>query len=375
MTEANLQKQILDYIRQIEEEPSIPKGYISEELCELKIKVNVAFAVRQSRNDELTIGLRGVANDIIGYFGRKIERTVIERSQDVEYILTQYKRCVEFIVKYLDKLCASERSHNTGGYTGNPTPQMLCNQMRNSNLEDSKGTIWLQVNKKINGYNIQLLKIWADVLINDGMISPDEIRIAHEHGYERALDIHSKKVSDPHGMKSNLEEDLLREFLTLIHIGSVEQILNHPPQLGYYLFSIVSQFIPCDEKYGTPHPHVHPRPIGSHSSKLNVLKFTCNIILKPYLPSDPSFFLFPVPAYLSSHMLDQFVSTLKHFPTSTEVKSFLEIPTPSISLTSTSSAISSAPPEKSDGGKKRTRINKKYTKYRRNKISKYRFRR
>ena len=272
--------------------------------------------------------------------------------------MTQFELCVDFLNRFLNPLCGTERDHIPGGYTGNPTPQAVCMKMRER--VHSPGHTWTLVIRKINEYQVNVLKLWADVLIRDGTITQPAIAETQTAGYDVKYGQLLEKWNTRHGIKSNLDESILLELLTLFHVATPAQMLAHPGQLSHIVFSVISQFVPLNVVNGTPDIPAIPQS-DKHNSKLNTIHLTCNVVAKPYQRTH-DFVQSPIMAYLSSDVLDQSVQSVRHFPTTVEFLSKRMIEkAAAFAAPAHSAPPASAPPlHELDGGKKtRRRTSKK----------------
>ena len=188
------------------------------------------------------------------------------------------------------------------------------------------------VKRKINEYHAKVLKLWADVLFRKGKITQSAIdvmqaRVSAQDGYEQKM---RELYGNPSGMvwgapgriKNNLDESVLLDFLTLFYVATHAQITARYDNIGpldSIVLLIISQFVPTVN-------HI-PQfvPTGNHTSKLNMLKLKCIVILTPSQTPSP-----PVTAYLSSDILDRCVQSSSHFPNVDEVMFVLQntAPTP-----------------------------------------------
>jgi hypothetical protein len=169
-----------------------------------------------------------------------------------------------------------------------------------------------------------VLKLWADILVHNEIIKPEAIAETRTAGYNVKYGQLNEKWSSPLGPKSNLDESILLEYLTLVYVATPAQMLAE--RVNYLVFGVISQFVPFNMVNGNDvSPPDAILPTGKHNSELNMMRLTCNVVYKPYprtpgKPSeiDPSFVQCPINAYLSSDMLDNCVQTLKRFPTTAE---------------------------------------------------------
>lgn len=326
-----------------------PETFNSQDVVNLRRKIIAVFAVWEFTHKREQ-GVGHLASIILDKISEKIRDKSINTSQYVTFTLTQFDLCVDFLKRFLTPLCDTqvEPSHNGR----NPLPM----SRRQSCLEYGKrvqhsGDIWTLVNRKINEYQVKVLKLWADVLIHNETIKPEAIAETRTAGYDVKHEQLYKKWSSPDGQKSNLDKSILLELLTLFHVATPAQMLAHPGQVSYLVFAVISQFVPLNLVNGTP--DIPSLPTGLHNSELNAIHLTCNVIAKPYQRT-PDFVQSPILAYLSSDVLDQCVQSVGRFPTTDE---FRNMNTHMIEK-------APAPPlNKLDGGKKTKRIMSKKRKH------------
>jgi hypothetical protein len=350
---------------------SHPETFSLQDVVNMRRNIIASFALMEGIHNETKPGVGGLASMILSAIDKKLEDKTIITSQDVKHPLTHFDLCVEFLNRFLNPLCGTERDHIPGGYTGNPTPYAVCLKMR-ERVVHSTGHTWKLVNRKINEYQVKVLKLWADVLIHDGTITQPAIAemktsVSAKDGFERKM---RELCGNPSGMiwgppghiKNNLDESVLLEFLTLFHVATPAQMTSsygNIGPLGFIVFSVISQFVPLNMVNGTP--DIPSLPTGQHNSKLNTIHLTCNVVAKPYQRT-PDFVQSPIMAYLSSDVLDQCVQSVGRFPTTDEFLSermiekaaaFSAHPPPP------SAAPLPSAPELSDlgGGRKKTRRN------------------
>ncbi|NBO57268.1 MAG: hypothetical protein EBU84_22315, partial [Actinobacteria bacterium] len=279
-------------------------------------------------NDPNMPGLGVLANDILTHISKKINGTSMNTIQDVQYALNQFELSVEFVNAFLERLCNTERSYNPGGYvSGGSTNRSECEKQRqwihpvSRPLYAGQINIFEFVKRKINEYNVKVLKLWADVLIREGKITQAAIDamqarvVSAKDGYEQKM---RELYENPSGIafrRNNLNDSVLLEFLTLFHVATLVQMTTQYSNLGpldHIVGSVISQFVPIRivNGYG-------PIPTGNHASELNVVNLTCVVVAKPYTTRE-AYIQLPVMAYLSSDALDQCVKSVGHFPTTDE---------------------------------------------------------
>jgi hypothetical protein len=226
-----------------------------------------------------------------------------------------------------------------------------------------------------------VLKLWADVLIRKGKITPEAIaqmktEVDAKDGYEQQM---RKLYGNPSGIahgKNNLDDSVLLEFLTFFHVATPVQMTTQYSNLGsldQVVGLVISQFMQTRivNGYG-------PIPTGNHASELNVVNLSCVVVAKPY--TRETYTQLPVMAYLSSDVLDQCVQSVGRFPSTDEFMQLLQSkkdaettpkfepltpsfwrPTSPTSPTSETSETSDISPTSAFKGGKKTRrkINKK----------------
>ena len=307
-----------------------PETFNTQDIVNLRRTIIASFALMEGIHNQDKPGVGGLARMIIIKISEKVQTRELNTSQDVQWALMQFELCVEIIHKFLTKLCATERSHNIGGYTGNPTPQGMCGTISGSISPPSPpnyiDNIYSIVKRKINEYHSRVLKLWADTLVHERRVTPKKladvqaIASAKDGTYEQKMRELYGNCYDRGHIKSNLDDSVLLEFLMMCRIATVEQMRKQvdtsaSASLSEMIFTIVSQFVRLvnDNKFQTI-----PQS-NKHESVLNVLHLTCIVVAKP-TPSVP----LPIMAYLSSDALDQCVQTLKQFPTMDQFKQYTE---------------------------------------------------
>ena len=263
----------------------------------------------------------------------KLKVKTINTSQDVKDALRKFELCVE---------CQSIIG-NAGG-----------NEMLHPpSPPDYRENLYGLVKRKINEYHAKVLKLWADMLVREGEITPQAINetetvVKTKDGYERKLrelcGNPSGKVFD-RGHVKKLENSVLIEFLSLFRVATLAQMTANYGNIGpldTIVVSIISQFV---------------------DNQLNLLRLTCNVVQRP----------FPVYAYLSSETLDLCTQSIGHFPDENEFAYFeppfkplspsfwVEAPmsTPTSPLTSPPTSTPTSTPTFKGGKKTRRKANKK----------------
>ena len=233
----------------------------------------------------------------------------------------------------------------------------------------SSPNIFKTFQSAINRYQSRVLKLWADVLIREGKITPEIIakmktEVDATDGYERKMRELLAECGGGYAFKPNLDESMLLKWLTLFHVAITKDPYmtnltktytngGHASTLDGIVFGIVSQFVPIHNVHG----YSHIIQSKKHDSELNELHLTCNVIAKNPPGSGPNTPQPPVYAYLSSDVLDQCVQIVEQFPTTDQFIQYMNT-----RMVEKAAAFSepSAPPFELDGGKKTRRtMNKK----------------
>lgn len=324
-----------------------PETFSAQDVVNLRRNIIASFALMEGIHNQDKPGVGGLARMIITHISETVQKKEINTSQDVQVALMQFELCVEIIDRFLPRLCGTERAHNIGGYTGNMTPHAVCGTIAESVQHPSPphyaDNVYSIVRRKINEYHAKVLKLWADVLVREGKITQKAIAETQAAGYEVKFGQLQEKCNTRTGAKSNLDESTLLEYLTLVHVATPAQMFAHPGQLTLYVLTVISQFVPMNNRI----EYAHIPQSNKHGSELNVLRLTCVVVAKPH----PSTQL-PVMAYLSSDVLDQCVQGLKHFPTTDELLHARMIE----KAADFAAPPASAPPlSELDGGRKKTR--------------------
>jgi hypothetical protein len=341
-----------------------PETFSHQDIVNLRRNIIASFAIMEVSRPNNRGGVGGLASMITGLIEANLREKTIITSHDVKYALTQFDLGADFLKTYLTPLCNTEVAHISSGYDSMPTtPRQLC--LKTGDTIQHGGTMWSLVNKKINEYHVKVLKLWADVLIRDGTITQAAIAETRTAGYVVKYDQLHQTWNAPHGIKSSLDESILLEYLTLVHVATPEQLLAHPGQVSYTVFSIISQFVPLNMINGTPDFQI---PTGKHNSELNVLRLTCDVVAKPIqrTPGIAPDVQSPVLAYLSSDMLDKCVQSVGQFPTTDQFIQYMNermiekaaafsAPPPSAAPPPPPPPASAPPLSEIDGGRKNTR--------------------
>jgi hypothetical protein len=308
-----------------------PETFSPQDVVNLRRKIIYWFGyVDGTRGDQ---GLGVLGKDVLTHISKKINGNSMNSIHEVQYALNQFELSVEFINAFLKRLCITERDYNPGGYvSGGATNRSECEKQRewihpvSRPLYSGEINIFEFVKRKINEYNVKVLKLWADVLIREeGKIIPAAIaqmqtEVAATDGYERKM---RELYGNPSGIafgRNNLDDSVLIEFLTLFHVATPAQMTTqyiNLSSLDQIVGSVISQFVPTSivNGYG-------PIPTGKHDSKLNVVNLACVVVAKPY--TREAYIQLPVMAYLSSDVLDQCVQSVGRFPSTDEFIQFLQ---------------------------------------------------
>lgn len=302
-----------------------PETFSKQDVVNLRRKIIASFALMEGIHNESKPGVGDLARIILEKMSEKIRDKPINTSQDVTFTLTQFDLCSDFLKRFLTPLCNTvPRLRTPSGFSsGYPEPSQVCMEMRKY-LDGGSGHIWLLVNKSIDEYQVRVLKLWADILVHDEIIKPEVITDARTAGYDVKYNQFWEKAYSPEGIKPNLDDSVLLEYLTLVHVATPAQMLAE--RVNYLVFFFISQFVPFNMVNGTGvRPPDAILPTGKHNSELNMMRLICNVVEKPY-PRDaerpgqiePGFVPSPIKAYLSCDTLDKCVQTLKHFPNTAE---------------------------------------------------------
>jgi len=340
-----------------------PETFNVQDVVNLRRNIIASFALMEGIHNQDKPGVGGLARMIINHIRETVQKKEINTSQDVQVALMQFELCVEIIDRFLPRLCGTERAHNIGGYSGNMTPYAVCGTtselVQHPSPPHYADNVYSIVRRKINEYHVKVLKLWADMLIGHSAITQATIDETRAAGYEVKFGQLQEKCNTRTGARSNLDESILLEYLTLVHVATPAQLLAHPGQLPLYVLTVISQFVLMHNEVG----YSHVPQSNKHESELNMLHLTCVVVAKPH----PSTQL-PVMAYISSDILDQCVQSLKRFPTTEEFSSKRMIEKAAFAAPPSSAAppVASAPLlNELDGGRKNTRrrMNKKKRKH------------
>ena len=346
-----------------------PETFSPQDVVNMRRNIiyRVGFVDGGNGNDPNRRALGVLVNDVLTHISKKVNGTSMNAFHDVQYVLNQFELSVGFINVFLERLCNTERNYNPGGYvSGGSTHRSECEKQMewihpvSRPLYAGEINIFEFVKIKINEYQSRLLKLWADVLIHEGKLTPDAIAEMHAavtgtDGYERKMrQLYEECCDARSGVKPNLDESMLLKWLTLFHVAKIEQLTKTYSNLGSLdriVFGIISQFVLLHNVHG----HSYIPQSKTHDSELNMLHLTCNIIARN------SGQQLPVSAYLSSDVVDQCVQSVGHFPTADQFILFLSKRMIEKAAAFAVPPSPSAPPlNELDGGKKtKRRMSKK----------------
>ena len=294
-------------------------------------------------------GLKPLALVILNTIVDKMERNS-KTSQDIRDILDNFRLCVEFIQTFVivkDGLCAYEMTHN--GLGGEASAVQPCIDFMNSLVIPPRPlrvfssdlninhAIWTNAKMRINYYHSRVLKLWADILINEEIIKKDRINrmsqrmsppAATSSGSTQPMRIDAFGRTVPmtaaeaaqsaivatFGNPSTMNLETLLNVLTFIHLT------NYTDQMQIDLFLkngdglLVNRFVELNDR------GIGNSFIGSHiPNELNdEVQLKCNVVGN----ADSSL---PVQAYLSSDVLDRCAASIGSFPTTRQFIEFLNM--------------------------------------------------
>ena len=294
-------------------------------------------------------GLKPLALVILNTIVDKMERNS-KTSQDIRDILDNFRLCVEFIQTFVivkDGLCAYEMTHN--GLGGEVSAVQPCIDFMNSLVIPPRPlrvfssdlninhAIWTNAKMRINYYHSRVLKLWADILINEEIIKKDRINrmsqrmsppAATSSGSTQPMRIDAFGRTVPmtaaeaaqsaivatFGNPSTMNLETLLNVLTFIHLT------NYTDQMQIDLFLkngdglLVNRFVELNDR------GIGNSFIGSHiPNELNdEVQLKCNVVGN----TDSSL---PVQAYLSSDVLDRCAASIGSFPTTRQFVEFLNM--------------------------------------------------
>ena len=290
-------------------------------------------------------GLKPLALVILNTIVDKMERNS-KTSQDIRDILDNFSLCVEFIKTFVivkDGLCEYEMTHN--GLGGEVSAVQPCIDFMNSLVIPPRPlrvfssdlnmnhAIWANAKMRINYYHSRVLKLWADVLINEGdIIKKDRIkemsqRLATSSGSTQPMRIDAFGILVPMSAAEAAQSAIVATFgnpatmnlETLLNVLTFFHLTSYTDQMQIDLFLtrgdglLVNRFVELNDR------GIGNSFIGSHvPNKINDLQLKCNVIGN----ADSSI---PVQAYLSSDLLDRCVENIGGFPTTRQFVEFLNM--------------------------------------------------
>lgn len=334
---------------------SHPDVFTHEDMTKIKRIIIRAFALYSCRWDNRDgrptyhPGLSIIAQIILQTISDKVMKSnEIMTSNDVTDTLIKFDVCVDFIEKFVSKLCATEANYTQS------SPQItnndMCQHIAYAVYKWWSGhtpNILQNFQTKINKYHARVLKLWSDVLIREGELNEtmiDETRkvVTTENGYEKKLrELFAECRGVDEQPKPNLDQSMLLKWLALFHVStskdaSLREITNRYTNVGSsisldnIILKFISQFVPIKNTYGFSYI---PRS-DKHNSELNMLFLECVILVKnfPERPFDQSqrpmaIAHYPqmpvVDCYLSSDVLDRCIRSVGNFPTTDQFIKFL----------------------------------------------------
>ena len=288
-------------------------------------------------------GLKPLALVILNTIVDKMERNS-KTSQDIRDILDNFRLCVEFIQTFVivkDGLCAYEMTHN--GLGGEVSAVQPCIDFMNSLVIPPRPlrvfssdlninhAIWTNSKMRINYYHSRVLKLWADILINEEIIKKDRINRMSQrmsspaasgmriNAFGILVDMSAAEAAQSaivatFGNPSTMNLETLLNVLTFIHLT------NYTDQMQIDLFLkngdglLVNRFVELNDR------GIGNSFIGSHiPNELNdEVQLKCNVVGN----ADSSL---PVQAYLSSDVLDRCAASIGSFPTTRQFIEFLNM--------------------------------------------------
>lgn len=288
-------------------------------------------------------GLKPLAIAILEIIVDKMER-YSKTSQDVRNILDNFRLCVEFIETFVsvkDGLCAHEMTHN--GLGGEVSGAQPCIDFMNSLVIPPRPlrvflsglninhAIWTNSKMRINYYLSRVLKLWADILINEEIIKKDRInrmsqrmaplppppaknRVDAFGNYVpmSAAEAAKAAIVATFGNPATMSLETLLNVLTFIHLTDYGDQMQMDLFLTHGDGLLVNRFVELKNVRGIGNSF-----IGSHvpNELDNELQLKCNVVGN----TDP------VQAYLSSDILDRCVESIGGFPTTRQFVEFLNL--------------------------------------------------
>jgi hypothetical protein len=292
-------------------------------------------------------GLKPLAIAILEIIVDKMER-YSKTSQDVRNILDNFRLCVEFIETFVsvkDGLCAHEMTHN--GLGGEVSGAQPCIDFMNSLVIPPRPlrvflsglninhAIWTNSKMRINYYLSRVLKLWADILINEEIIKKDRINIMSQRmsppaatssgstqpmridGFGRTVPMTAAEAAKAaivatFGNPATMSLETLLNVLTFIHLTDYGDQMQMDLFLTHGDGLLVNRFVELKNVRGIGNSF-----IGSHvpNELDDELQLKCNVVGN----ADP------VQAYLSSDILDRCVESIGGFPTTRQFVEFLNL--------------------------------------------------
>ena len=266
-------------------------------------------------------GLKPLAIAILEIIVDKMER-YSKTSQDVRNILDNFRLCVEFIETFVsvkDGLCAHEMTHN--GLGGEVSAAQPCIDFMNSLIIPPRPlrvflsglninhAIWTNSKMRINYYLSRVLKLWADILINEEIIKKDRINRMSQRMSPPAA---KAEIVATFGNPATMSLETLLNVLTFIHLTDYGDQMQMDLFLTHGDGLLVNRFVELKNVRGIGNSF-----IGSHvpNELDDELQLKCNVVGN----ADP------VQAYLSSDILDRCVESIGGFPTTRQFVEFLNL--------------------------------------------------
>ena len=266
-------------------------------------------------------GLKPLAIAILEIIVDKMER-YSKTSQDVRNILDNFRLCVEFIQTFVivkDGLCAHEMTHN--GLGGEVSAAQPCIDFMNSLIIPPRPlrvflsglninhAIWTNSKMRINYYLSRVLKLWADILINEEIIKKDRINRMSQRMSPPAA---KAEIVATFGNPATMSLETLLNVLTFIHLTDYGDQMQMDLFLTHGDGLLVNRFVELKNVRGIGNSF-----IGSHvpNELDDELQLKCNVVGN----ADP------VQAYLSSDILDRCVESIGGFPTTRQFVEFLNL--------------------------------------------------
>ena len=351
-----------------------PETFSKQDVVNLRRNIIASFALMEGIHNESKPGVGHLASIILEKISEKIKDKPINTSQDVTFALNKFYLCGDFLNRFLTPLCMTQVTPSWNTREPAPIPPSQLCLKTNSDAIQRGGNIWSIMNRNIGEYHVRVLKLWADILVHYDIIKTEAITDAQTAGYDVKYNQFREKAysQTPYGI-SDLDDSVLLEYLTLVHVATPAQMLAHPGQVTHLVFGVISQFVPLVMENGIGiSPPDAIVPTGKHNSelKLNMMRVTCHVVEKPYprtpgKPSEiePGFVQSPIMAYLSCDTLDKLVQSTGHFPTTEEVLQARIIEKMGAAAFAPSPSLSTPQLSELGGGKKTRRKENKKRKY------------